>query len=43
MPLTQVTVPSENKLGPLPVYVSSGDHKSAVIVLQEVIEFGFFA
>lgn len=33
--LVKVTVESENKLGSLPVYVSSGEHKAGVIVLQE--------
>jgi hypothetical protein len=36
MPLDLVSIQSENKLGELPVYVSQGDHSSAVIVLQEV-------
>lgn len=35
MPLTQVQIESENKLGPLPGYLSSGQHKAAVIVIQE--------
>lgn len=37
MPLTQVELPSTNKLGSLPGYVSSGDFKAGVIVVQEVI------
>jgi carboxymethylenebutenolidase len=35
MSLSQVLINSANKLGQLPVYVSSGEHKAAVIVLQE--------
>lgn len=35
MPLTQVELPSTNKLGSLPGYVSSGDFQAGVIVVQE--------
>jgi hypothetical protein len=35
MPLEKIEFPSENQLGPVPGYISSGEHK-AVIVLQEV-------
>lgn len=36
MPLTHVELPSSNKLGSLPGYVSSGDFKAGIIVIQEV-------
>ena len=36
MPLTQVTIPSTNKLGSLPGYLSAGEHKQGVVVIQEV-------
>ena len=36
MPLNKVDLPSTNKLGSLPGYVSTGDFKSGVIVIQEV-------
>lgn len=36
MPLTKIEIPSENKLGSLPGYISSGDFKAGVIVIQEV-------
>jgi carboxymethylenebutenolidase len=35
MTLTQITIESENKLGSLPGYVTSGDRKAGVIVIQE--------
>jgi hypothetical protein len=36
MSLNQVSILSENKLGSLPGYVSSGEHKTGVVVIQEV-------
>ncbi|CAF0937240.1 unnamed protein product [Brachionus calyciflorus] len=35
MVLQQVTLESKNKLGSLPGYVTAGDHKTGVIVIQE--------
>ena len=37
MPLNQIEIQSTNKLGTLPGYVSLGNHKAGVIVLQEVL------
>ena len=39
MSMERVEIPSDNSLGLLPCFVTTGDHKSAVIVLQEVITY----
>ena len=36
MPLEKITIESTNKQGSLPGYVSSGNQKAGVIVIQEV-------
>ena len=38
MLLETIQIPSLNTLGDLPIFVSSGNHKAGVIVIQAVID-----
>jgi len=37
MPLERIMVPSENSLGELPIFLSTGNQKAGVIVIQAVL------